>query len=175
MNIHEPSFHLFPAQDCRRVSYLNGVLPLGEVDGTLAELVGGLGTLVLGETAADLTSELGAEVEREVLLVLVEQTQLSALVGVDDGENTSDRLANLAAKKKIPVSIKSRKLMTPSIARFVLDRIIPLFLIDRLVECWRSPPLVCCLSRVRSFPSRKSSNSIRTKNQISGVSDTHIL
>lgn len=100
MNIHEPSFHLFPAQDCRRVSYLNGVLPLGEVDGTLAELVGGLGTLVLGETAADLTSELGAEVEREVLLVLVEQTQLSALVGVDDGENTSDRLANLAAKKK---------------------------------------------------------------------------
>jgi hypothetical protein len=79
---------------------LNGVLPLGEVDGTLAELVGGLGTLVLGETAADLTGELGAEVEREVLLVLVEQTQLSALVGVDDGENTSDRLANLAAKKK---------------------------------------------------------------------------
>lgn len=82
------------------VSYLNGVLPLGEVDGTLAELVGGLGTLVLGETAADLTGELGAEVEREVLLVLVEQTQLSALVGVDDGENTSDRLANLAAKEK---------------------------------------------------------------------------
>ena len=99
MNIHEPSFHLFPAKGCRRVSYLNGVLPLGEVDGTLAELVGGLGTLVLGETAADLTGELGAEVEREVLLVLVEQTQLSALVGVDDSENTSDRLANLAAKK----------------------------------------------------------------------------
>ena len=83
------------------------------MDGTLAELVGGLGTLVLGETAADLTGELGAEVEREVLLVLVEQTQLSALVGVDDGENTSDRLANLAAKKKILVSIKSRILMTP--------------------------------------------------------------
>lgn len=100
MKIHEPLVHLLPAQDCRRVSYLDGVLPLGEVDGTLAELVGGLGTLVLGETAADLTGELGAEVEREVLLVLVEQTQLSALVGVDDSENTSDRLANLAAKKK---------------------------------------------------------------------------
>lgn len=69
------------------------------MDGTLALLVGGLGALVLGETAANLTGELGAEIEREVLLVLVEQTQLSALVGVDDGENASDRLANLAARK----------------------------------------------------------------------------
>lgn len=79
-----------------RVSYLNGVLPLGEVDLALPLLLGGPGGLVLGETAAQLTGELGAEVEREVLLVLVEQTQLSALVGVDDGENTSDRLANVA-------------------------------------------------------------------------------
>lgn len=91
-----------PPTHCPRfvgVSYLNGVLALREVDGTLALLVGDLSALVLGKTATDLTGELGAEVERKVLLVLVEQTQLSALVGVDDGENASDRLANLAAKK----------------------------------------------------------------------------
>lgn len=70
------------------------------MDGTLALLVGGLSALVLGKTATDLTGELGAEIERKVLLVLVEETQLSALVGVDDGENASDRLANLAAKMK---------------------------------------------------------------------------
>jgi hypothetical protein len=70
------------------------------VDGALLLTLGGAGSLVLGETAADLTGELGAEVEGKVLLVLVEQTQLGALVGVDDGEDTSDRLANLAAKKK---------------------------------------------------------------------------
>lgn len=85
-------------------SYLNGVLPLGEVDLALPLLLGDPGGLVLGETAAQLTGELGAKVEREVLLVLVEQTQLSALVGVDDGENTSDGLANVAAVGGKPVS-----------------------------------------------------------------------
>jgi len=79
------------------VSYLNGVLPLGEVDLALALALGGAGSLVLGELAAQLTGELGAEVERHVLLVLVEQTQLSALVGVDDGEDTGDRFANVVA------------------------------------------------------------------------------
>ena len=81
-------------------SYLNSVLPLGEVDLLLALALGLQGSLVLGETAAESTGELGAEIERKVLLVLVEETQLSALVGVDDGENASDRLANLAAKMK---------------------------------------------------------------------------
>lgn len=80
-------------------AYLNGVLPLGEVDLALALPRGDLGSLVLGETAAQLTGELGAEVEGHVLLVLVEQTQLSALVGVDDGHNASDRLADLTTVK----------------------------------------------------------------------------
>lgn len=89
-----------PGTDGGKKSYLNGVLARREVDGTLALLVGGLSALVLGKTATDLTGELGAEIERKVLLVLVEETQLSALVGVDDSENASDRLANLAAKMK---------------------------------------------------------------------------
>lgn len=78
-------------------SYLNSVLALGEVDLALALALSGASSLVLGKTAAQLTGELGAEVQREVLLVLVEQTQLGALVGVDDGKDTSDRLANVVA------------------------------------------------------------------------------
>lgn len=89
------------------------------MDGTLALLVGGLGTLVLGETAADLTGELGAQVKREVLLVLVEETKLGALVGVDDGENASDRLANLAAKKKNSSQHRDLEILfSPNIIRF---------------------------------------------------------
>lgn len=166
---------LVPCPGLPELSYLNGVLPLGEVDGTLAELVGGLGTLVLGETAADLTGELGAEVEGEVLLVLVEQAKLSALVGVDDGENTSDRLANLAAKKKNSSQHQISNIDDPQYRALCARSYNPSLPHRSLVACWRSPPLVCCISRVRSFPSRKSSNSIRTKNQISGVSYTHIL
>ena len=78
-------------------SYLNSVLPLREVDLALALLLGDAGGLVLGETAAQLTGKLGTEVKRNVFLVLVEQTQLGALVGVDDGENTGDRLADVVA------------------------------------------------------------------------------
>lgn len=81
------------------------------MDLALALALGGPGSLELGEPAAELTGELGAEVQRDVLLVLVEQTQLSALVGVDDGENASDRLANLGAvdEKESRVSVRSSK------------------------------------------------------------------
>jgi hypothetical protein len=65
----------------------------------LALSLGLEGGLVLGKAAAEGTSELGAEVKRKVLLVLVEEAELGALVGVDDGENASDRLANVVAGK----------------------------------------------------------------------------
>lgn len=78
-------------------SYLDGVLPLGEVDLLLPLLLRLLVGLVLGHAAAHSTGVPGAEVEREVLLVLVEQAELGALVEVDDGENASDRLANVVA------------------------------------------------------------------------------
>lgn len=63
------------------------------------------GGLVLGESAAEGTGEAGSEVKRSVLLVLVEQTELGALVGVDDGENASDRLANVVAVEPQQISI----------------------------------------------------------------------
>lgn len=78
-------------------SYLDGVLPLGEVDLLLALALSLEGGLVLGEAAAESTGEPGAEVKRKVLLVLVEEAELGALVGVDDGEDTSDRLADVVA------------------------------------------------------------------------------
>lgn len=50
-----------------------------------------------GKTATDGTGLLGAEVERHVLLVLVEQAHVVALLGVDDGQDTGDRLAEIVA------------------------------------------------------------------------------
>lgn len=52
-----------------------------------------------GEAATDGTGLLGAEVEGHVLLVLEEQAHVVSLLGVDDGEDTSDRLAEIVAVK----------------------------------------------------------------------------
>lgn len=81
---------------CR--THLDGVLALGEVPELLGGLLGEEGGLVLGHSPADGTGLLGAEVEGHVLLALVEDAELSALVGVDDGEDASDRLADVVAK-----------------------------------------------------------------------------
>lgn len=50
-----------------------------------------------GQAAADGTSLLGAEVEGKVLLVLVEQAHVVSLLGVDDGQDTGNGLANIVA------------------------------------------------------------------------------
>lgn len=60
-------------------------------------LLGDHGCLVLRHAPADGTGLLCAEVEREVLLVLVEDAELCALVGVDDSEDAGDRLADIVA------------------------------------------------------------------------------
>jgi hypothetical protein len=52
---------------------------------------------VLGESATDGAGGLWSEVERSVLLALVEEAELSALVGVDDGQDLGDGLANIVA------------------------------------------------------------------------------
>ena len=74
---------------------LDGVLSLGEVCLLLLLLLGDERSLVLGESSADGAGLLGAEVERSVLLALVEEPELSPLVGVDDSEDLSDALANV--------------------------------------------------------------------------------
>lgn len=49
-----------------------------------------LPALVLGQASSDGASLLWSEVEREVLLALVEQAELRSLVGVDDCEDSGD-------------------------------------------------------------------------------------
>lgn len=79
------------------LSYLDGVLPLGEVDVLLLLLLGLEGSLVLGQTTTDGAGLLGAKVKRHVLLGLVEKTKLLALLGVDDGQSASNGLADVVA------------------------------------------------------------------------------
>lgn len=79
------------------MSYLDGELPLGEVGLLLLLLEGLAGRLELGESPADGTGLLGAEVERRVLLAGVEEAELSPLLGVDDGQGPSNRLAHVVA------------------------------------------------------------------------------
>lgn len=52
------------------------------------------GALVEGQSSADGAGLLGAEVEGEVLLALVELAEVLAGLLVDDGENAGDRLAD---------------------------------------------------------------------------------
>ena len=76
---------------------LDGVLALWEVGGALDGLLELASGINLGQTAADSASLLWAEVKWHVLLVLVEQTELCALVGVDDGQDLGDGLADIVA------------------------------------------------------------------------------
>ena len=80
-----------------RQSYLDGEVPLREVSLLLLLLLGHASGILWRQTAADGTSLLGAEVEWQVLLLLVEEAELGALVGVDDGEDAGDRLADVVA------------------------------------------------------------------------------
>lgn len=79
------------------LSYLDGVLALGEVHVALLRLVELGAGLSGGQASSDSASLLGAEIQRQVLLVLVEQAELGALLEVDDGEDAGDRLADVVA------------------------------------------------------------------------------
>lgn len=94
---------------CRQ-TYLDSELSLREVHRALLCLLQGLLTLVLGQPSANGTGLLCAKVERHVLLVLVEKTELGALVGVDDCENLGDRLADVVAVRGESVSLSNPSL-----------------------------------------------------------------
>jgi len=51
--------------------------------------------IFLRQPSPDRACLLGSEVEWEVLLVLVEDPELRALVGVDDGQDFGDRFAEV--------------------------------------------------------------------------------
>lgn len=53
--------------------------------------------LVLGQAPPDRPRLLRAQIQRNVFLVFVEDAELGALVGVDDGEDTGDGFAEVVA------------------------------------------------------------------------------
>lgn len=85
------------ARASRCVTHLDGVFALGEVRRALLGLLQLPRGVLGGQTTTDSTGQLGAEVEGRVLLVLVEQAHVVALLGVDDGQDTGDRLAEVVA------------------------------------------------------------------------------
>lgn len=87
-------------------THLDGVVALREMPLLLGLLLGDEVLLVLGHSPADGAGLLRAEVERQVLLALVEDAELGALVGVDDGEDTGDRLADVVAVGATLVSMR---------------------------------------------------------------------
>jgi len=74
---------------------LDSILALWEVHSLLGGLDGLETSLVLGETTSDSAGLLWAEVQWDVLLAGVQDTELMALVGVDDGEDTGNVLADI--------------------------------------------------------------------------------
>lgn len=88
----------------RTAAHLDGVLALGEVQGLLALLLGDPLGVVLRQPAADGAGLLGAEVQGSVLLALVEEAELLALLGVDDGQDTGNGLAQVTAVEEIEPS-----------------------------------------------------------------------
>lgn len=76
---------------------LHRVLPRGEVRRLLLLLLGHSAGILLAQSATDGAGLLWSEVEGEILLLCVEDSELVALVGVDDGERTCDRFAQVVS------------------------------------------------------------------------------
>jgi hypothetical protein len=74
---------------------LDSELSLREVRLALLRLLQSSRSVLGGQATADGAGLLGPEVKGKVLLVLVEQAELSALLGVDDGQDAGNRLADV--------------------------------------------------------------------------------
>lgn len=88
-----------------RSSYLDGVLALREVGGLLLCLLKHLSGLGGRQASSDCASLLCSQIQRQVLLVLVEQAELGALLEVDNSEDACDRLADVVTVARRNISI----------------------------------------------------------------------
>lgn len=79
------------------ITHLDGEFALREVLLALLGLLQLSRGILGGQTATNGTGLLGAEIEGLVLLALEEQAHVVSLLGVDDGKDTSDRLAEVVA------------------------------------------------------------------------------
>ena len=92
--------HPHPLRHSKALRRLDGKGPLGEVRLALLGLEQGAGSILLGQPPADGASLLRSQVQGQVLLVLVEETELGALLGVDDGQDAGNRLADVTTTKE---------------------------------------------------------------------------
>jgi len=61
---------------------------------------------VLGQPSPNSAGLLGAEVEGQVFLSLIEDPKLLTLGSIDDGQDTSDGLANIVARFLISFKVR---------------------------------------------------------------------
>lgn len=78
-------------------AYLDSISPLGKVYALLLLSLCPYRGLLLRQPSSDGTSLLGSEVERQVLLLRIEEAELRSLVGIDDGEDFGNRFAEVVA------------------------------------------------------------------------------
>lgn len=86
-----------PKQKGNTETYLHGILPLREMHLPLLLLIAHNRRLMLRQPPSHRPRLLGAQVERQVLLVLVEEAELGPLGGVDDGEDAGDGFTEVVA------------------------------------------------------------------------------
>ena len=85
-------------------AYLDGIFPLWEVHLPLLLLLRNDCVLVLGQPPPNGTSLLGSKIERQVLLLRVEETELGPLVLVNDCEDAGDGFAEVVAATGLQIS-----------------------------------------------------------------------
>jgi hypothetical protein len=84
-----------------KCSYLESKLPHWEVLALLLCLFGDKALLVLGQSSSNGTGLLWSEIEREIFLFLVEETELMSVVRIDDCERSGNVLANGCAESSL--------------------------------------------------------------------------
>lgn len=79
---------------------LDGKFPGGKMCLLLLLLLRHSAGILLRQRTTDRSSLLGSQVEGQVLLLGVEQAQLVALVGIDDGQGAGDGFAEVVSVRK---------------------------------------------------------------------------
>jgi hypothetical protein len=91
----------FPTTTIHLSLCLDSVVSLRKVRCALLGLLQRSCAVLCRESSSDGASLFWSEIEREVLLVLVEEAELRALVGVDDCENLGYTLSEVVAIKML--------------------------------------------------------------------------
>lgn len=86
-----------PSRDRTRLLRLHRILPRREMGDSLLLLLCHSTGILLGQSSTDRAGLLRSQVERQVLLALVEQAELVALVRVDDGQGPGNGFAEVVS------------------------------------------------------------------------------